>query len=163
MEGDGKAAAVRGGAGPGLGGLRHDRSQGLVNREHGPHFMLDAEGAARTQHPALPEGVPQRVICGLVLPPLVVEGDQGRGPEAAGVGRGGGEAVGAGERGAVLAGHGDFRFDDADRDGAENGQVGAVAEAGAEPGYDSWRGVGPGTGRRCRPLGQEGAGVEAES
>lgn len=45
--------------------------------------------------------VPQRDIPGLVLPPLVGEGDQDRGRVAAGVGQGGGEAVEAGERRAV--------------------------------------------------------------
>ncbi len=151
MQGGGEAAAVRVSAGPGLGGLHHDRPQGAAEHEHGPHLLLDADGPARAEHAALPEGVPQREVCGLVLPALVAEGGQGSGEVAASVGQGGGEARGAREGDPVLAGHGDGRFDDADK-GRYRGRTGRSRPRGRPgPGRGSWRGSGPGTGRRYRP------------
>src|SRR5215471_18558732 len=115
--------------------------------------------------PTSPDG-PHRPFCQLRkdhldLPPFVVEPDQGVGGEGAVVGQSGDEPVGAGDAGAVGAGHGDVRFDDPHVQPVEARQVGAVGQVGQDQGIAG--GCGPGQQRRAGgcDLGQEDVGVES--
>jgi hypothetical protein len=57
--------------------LHHRGSQRLVEREPGPHLLLDTDGVARAQYTPARKSVPERVVGGFVFPPLVTEAYQG--------------------------------------------------------------------------------------
>lgn len=129
------AAAVGVGAGGGLGGLHHHGPQGLVEREQGPQPLCQSGRVARAHQAPAHDRVAEREICALVFPAFVVEADErGGSGVAAGVGQGGDQPVGAGEHGAVGAGHRDLSVDDPDLDGADHRQVGAAGETGQDRG-----------------------------
>jgi len=63
--------------------------EGLVEGEQGPGLLVDAGHAAGAQHPAVQDGFLDRVVGGLDLPPLVIEGDQAGGGVGGVVGQAG--------------------------------------------------------------------------
>ena len=86
-QGGGEAGPVGVGAGPGLDRGDHGHAQQLVEGEQRPELLLEAGPVTRAQHLAVQQGVPQRQVGGLDLPPLVVEPRPARRP-----GSGGGRA-----------------------------------------------------------------------
>jgi hypothetical protein len=102
----------------------------LVDGQQRPGLLVGAGQAAGAQDPAVEDGGLDRVVGGLGLPALVVEGDQLGG----GVGQAGEQAPLLGAGGAVGQGDGDRGVDDPDREKrredavADPGQVGPVGQ-----------------------------------
>ena len=117
---------ARSGSMPGWRWRRPWRCAGFGRRPGGRRPLRGRRGGAGAEDPSTQDAGFQFEVCGLDLPPFVVELHQLERGVAVWVGQGGDEPVGAG-RLAGFGGNGDLRVDDADRSTAEHRLVGAVA------------------------------------
>src|SRR6266508_4624421 len=128
VQGDGEAAAVGWGVGPGEGGVGDGGAQGLVGDQEGVDLLVDAIGGSGPQDAPAEDGGFQFQVGRFDLPPLVVERDQ-VGGVAAVSGQRADRPVAADPAGPARAAHHDLGVDHAHGDGADAGQPASVAAA----------------------------------